>query len=182
MIKLLSLLAVGMFLTLLIGGEDNGQVRQGLLNADAPVNRPVVRTAAAPEAATPQATAPKADVTLAAFAPTTPAATKVEAAKPGSAPIVGGFVVMEADKAAAVVPAPEAEPAPELPIMYVSSRSVNVRGGPSTDYEVVGRLTRAEAVTVVSPEQDGWVQIRIEGDGIDGYIAARLLSETDPSN
>ena len=168
MFKLLTLLAAGMFVTLLIGGEDRGQVRQGLVAVEKPVERPVVRSAAKN---------PKPDVTLATFSPVT-----VEASKPVSAPVVGGFVVMETEKTAAALPTPEATPEPVLPIMYVSSRAVNVRGGPSTDYEIVGRLTRAEAVTVVTPEQDGWVQIRIEGDGIDGYIAARLLSETDPAN
>ncbi len=172
MFKLLTLLAAGMFLTLLIGGEDRGQMRQGLGVTADPAKRPVMRTAEAP--AIPE-------VALATFA-----TAKVEAAKPVSPPIAGSFVVMETEKTAAVTPSPKAPAemieAPVLPIMYVSSRSVNVRGGPSTDYEVVGRLTRAEAVTVVSPEKDGWVQIRIEGDGIDGFIAARLLSETDPFN
>jgi len=43
-------------------------------------------------------------------------------------------------------------------------------------------LTRAEAVTVVSAEQDGWVKIIIEGDGLEGFIAARLLSDRDPAS
>jgi uncharacterized protein YgiM (DUF1202 family) len=55
-----------------------------------------------------------------------------------------------------------------------------VRQGPSTAYEVVGRLVRAEAVSVIAPEVDGWVRIAIEGDGLEGFIAARLLSQTDP--
>jgi uncharacterized protein YgiM (DUF1202 family) len=99
--------------------------------------------------------------------------------------IAGRFILTEPEKTtavAAITPVPAVqEKARALPTMYVSSRSVNVRQGPSTDYEVVDRLTHAEAVTVVSPEQDGWVQIRIEGDGIEGFIAARLLADTDPA-
>lgn len=154
MFKLVSLLAAGMFVILLIGGEDKGQTRQGLADAG-----PVTATVA------PQVT-PAAPV-LANFTPV-----KVQTQR--SAPIAGAFVT---DTVAEVAVATGT-----TPVMYVSGKSVNVRGGPSTDYEVVGRLSYAEAVTVVSAEQDGWVQIRIEGDGIDGFIAARLLSNIDPAN
>lgn len=174
MFKLLSLLATGMFLIFLIGGKDYGQMRQGLVGvAQDPVDRPVVRQAkAAPVVAN---TAPATDVTLANFAPV-----KVQKTVKASSIIAGAFVV-EPQKLAAV----EAAAAPVVQdaaaIMYINSRSVNVRQGPSTDYEVVGRLVRAEAVSVIAPEEDGWVRIAIEGDGLEGFIAARLLSDTDPS-
>jgi len=42
--KLLTLLAMGMFLTMLIGGQDFGQVREGLLPV--PDQSPAVTTAA----------------------------------------------------------------------------------------------------------------------------------------
>jgi uncharacterized protein YgiM (DUF1202 family) len=45
---------------------------------------------------------------------------------------------------------------------------------------VAGRLTRGEAVTVVADAGDGWLRIRIEGDGLEGFVAARLLTETAP--
>lgn len=169
MFKLVLVLAAGMFVVLLIGGEDRGQMRQGLIGA-APVVQPVLH--AAREAPKPVA---QADVTLA----TAPSVT-MQQPKRQAAPIAGAFVVMNADKTTANI-APTL-PQTVLPMLYVNSNSVNVRGGPSTDYAVVGRLTRAEAVTVVSAEADGWVHIRIEGDGIEGYVAARLLTETDPAN
>jgi len=182
MIKLVSLLAAGMFLTLLIGGEDKGQTRQGLIgvvNTPA-VERPVVRAAVV---------APAADVKLANFAPVTVTSRQLPPppieTKRANSVIIGPFVIDGAPKVAQVA-APEAAAAvdavPDFPIMYVSSNAVNVRQGPSTDYEVVGRLTRAEAVTVVSAEQDGWVKIIIEGDGLEGFIAARLLSDRDPAS
>ena len=169
MIKLVLVLTAGMLVVLLIGGEDRGQMRQGLIGVD-PVVQPVLR--AAIEAPKPAA---QADVTLA----TLPSVT-MEQPKRQAAPIAGAFVVMNADKTTANI-APTM-PQTVLPMLYVNSTSVNVRGGPSTDYEVVGRLTRAEAVTVVSAAAGGWVHIRIEGDGIEGYVAARLLTETDPAN
>ena len=167
MFKLVSLLAAGMFVTLLIGGADKGQIRQGLVGAD-PATRPVLRESPVLLEQKPNVT--KAPAVLANFSPV-----KVKEQK--SAPIAGAF---QLDDVVAV-----AEPAPSmtdtLSVMYVSSTSVNVRGGPSTDYEVLGRLTLAEAVTVVTSELDGWVQIRIEGDGLEGFIAARLLTQTDPA-
>jgi hypothetical protein len=179
MFKLLMLLAAGMFVTLLIGGEDKGQMRQGLLGSpqEPAAQRPIVRTAGAE---------PEAGVVLARFNPVTVQKTAGSPAK--TSVIAGSFVIVEPEKDApiAAAAAPLVETAPEasteLPIMYVSSRAVNVRMGPSTNDDIVGRLTRAEAVTLVSPIEDGWARIRIEGDGIEGFIAARLLTDTDPSN
>ncbi|WP_323005811.1 SH3 domain-containing protein [Pseudorhodobacter sp.] len=181
MIKLTVLLAVGMFLTLLIGGEDNGQTRQGLVGVTtAPaIERPVLRQASAkPMAQTPTKPEPEADLLAASFSP-------VIVQPPPFSAIPGAFTVsgtVSGVSVAAVEPVTsQAAPADDMPIMYVNARSVNVRGGPSTEYEVVGRLSRAEAVTVLSAAEDGWVRISIEGDGLEGFIAARLLSDTDPA-
>jgi uncharacterized protein YgiM (DUF1202 family) len=178
MFKLLSVLAAGMFLTLLIGGENKGQTRQGLAGVQAPADRPVLRKTAANTA---PAAAVTPDVTLANFAPVV--VQKPSTQQMATATIAGSFVVQPV-KAEAVAAVTESTPevTSNMPVMYVSSSSVNVRQGPSTDYDVVGRLTRAEAVTIVSPEEDGWVQISIEGDGLTGFIAARLLTDTDPAN
>lgn len=170
MFKLMSLLAAGLFLTLMVGGEDRGQTRQGLIGmTQEPATRPIVREA--------KVAPPAPEVVQVSFDPV-----KVQppvAVRQPNNVIAGSFVVtgQTAPVAVAEAAAPDA-----LPVMYVNSRSVNVRQGPTTDSEVVGRLTRAEAVSVVSPEQDGWVQIRIEGDGVDGFIAARLLAEVDPAS
>ncbi|MGO4909185.1 SH3 domain-containing protein [Pseudorhodobacter sp. W20_MBD10_FR17] len=176
MLKLLSLLAAGMFLTFLIGGKDYGQMRQGLVGVSQnPAERPVLRQAKAVPAA-PAKPAPKANVKLASSAPA-----KAQQPAKATSTIAGDFVLSAPEKVAAVKAAPAPAVPETAPIMYISSRSVNVRQGPSTDYEVVGRLVRAEAVSVISPEENGWVRIAIEGDGLEGYIAARLLSDTDPS-
>lgn len=80
---------------------------------------------------------------------------------------------------------PAAKPAAETAaapagILWVSANSVNVREGPGTDFGVAGRLTRGEAVTVVGDAGDGWLRIRIEGDGLEGFVASRLLSAAAP--
>jgi hypothetical protein len=37
-----------------------------------------------------------------------------------------------------------------------------------------------EAAEIVSDPNQEWVKIRIEGDGVEGYIAKRFMSETEP--
>lgn len=80
------------------------------------------------------------------------------------------------------ISAPAAQPAAPSPpradgsaFRPVIANSANVRGGPSTGFPVVGRLTRGEEVEVVEADPSGWVRIRVQGDGVDGWIAARLL-------
>ena len=173
--KLLTLLAMGMFLTMLIGGQDFGQVREGLLPV--PDQSPAVTTAAfdpgkiAPEDAPPPE-APSQAVELATFVPVAAPAPIVTA--PAPAPVVEAV----AEPPAAIEPV--AETPPLLPVRYVRAGSVNMRDGPSTGYAVIGRLTRNEAVSVVGDAGDGWVLIRIEGDGAEGYVAARLLTDREP--
>lgn len=160
MFRLVFLLSAVLFLTMLIGGRDNGQLRFGLMpQADAPAVQPVL----APETETvAQQPKPKpAPVVEAAFVP----------AKPVMAPQPEPAVLTEAA-------APVAEEVTGR-ILYVTAASANVRDGPGKDHAVVERLRRGEAVLVVAEGEgpDGWSLIRIEGDGVEGYIAARLLSE-----
>ena len=58
----------------------------------------------------------------------------------------------------------------------VDATALNVRSGPSTSDGVIGRLERFEIVTVLAETEDGWAQARIEGDGIEGWVASRFLS------
>lgn len=76
---------------------------------------------------------------------------------------------------------PATEPAPtEGTIWYVTADSVNVRAGPSTDAEVLGRLGSGEAALLVSAVGSDWARIVIQGDGVEGYVAMRYLSPTSP--
>lgn len=66
-------------------------------------------------------------------------------------------------------------------VRYVTVRSLNVRSGPSTSFGVVGKLAFGEATLVLSDAESGWVEIRIEGDGVVGYTASRFLSDDEPN-
>lgn len=74
---------------------------------------------------------------------------------------------------------PEAVEAPQGKLFYIAAQSANVREGPGKDHAVIDRLPKGEAVLVLEQGEgpDGWSLIRIEGDGLQGYIAARLLTE-----
>lgn len=69
---------------------------------------------------------------------------------------------------------------PLTAVLYVSAERVNVRSGPSTNDPVVGSVEFSEAVQVLSDPAEPWVRIRIEGDGIEGFMASRFLSQTEP--
>ncbi|PTV96209.1 SH3 domain-containing protein [Rhodobacter aestuarii] len=85
------------------------------------------------------------------------------------------------------MPGPALRPAPEYrvkddvvtpasPRIYaVQASRANVRGGQGTSHPVVGSLSRNEEVLVVADPGNGWVHVRVEGDGIDGWMAKRLL-------
>jgi hypothetical protein len=159
MFRLLSLLCGSIFLVLLIGGEDRGQMRFGLMEHYAPPE-PVPMVVAEVEAAA----LPAPDVVLAAYP------------LPAPEPVALPAVVV-------VAPVPEtaaADPVPEPEVRFVNANAINVRQGPSTNDPVIGRLTRSEAVTVVSDNGDGWVLVRLEGDGVEGYVAGRLLTDRAP--
>lgn len=167
-----------MFLVLLIGGEDHGQKRLGLMAEDIPTARAersateLARAEAQPAPAsqgpTPIATDERAE--LAGLVPISP-----PAPEPAIMRETGPAPVIRATTETLFAEDP-------LPLLYVRSSAVNVREGPSTRTAIIGRLTRSEAVAVVEPESNGWVHIRIEGDGVDGFIAARLLTDRDPSS
>ena len=59
-------------------------------------------------------------------------------------------------------------------VMY-AQRSVNVRTGPSTDYEKLGALNTNQAVTVTGQADTGWY--RIDYDGKEGFVSDRYLGD-----
>lgn len=179
MFRLLVLLSMSMFLVLLIGGEDRGQMRHGLIAA-APEASPATVAQLEPEtpATKTPATTAQTDVNLANFVPLSPPAPEpaVQVSPPAPEPVIEPVLATLSEPETPVVTEAEA-----LPLLFVNSNAINVREGPSTNYAVVGRLTRNEAVLAMEPAQDGWVRIRIEGDGVEGFVAARLLTDRDPS-
>lgn len=176
MFRLIFLLGGFIFLTMLIGGRDMGQLRFGLMpQAEAPV---VVKVAAPAE----QSSATKTAVIEPRFAPAKPvmAAQPVALVADVGQPVAAEVAVVTTEGSdVAPIDTVAAETPEAGRVLYVSARSVNVRAGPGTEHPVVERLTRDEAVLVVVEGEgpDGWSLIRIEGDGVEGYVAARLLRE-----
>ena len=166
MIRLLVLLGAGLFAAMLIGGQDRGQLRFGLMPAPKPpVVRPADQVVTANQTADP----------VTAVEPVKPTPAPVEQVNFGPAEPIMSTSPPVADIAETLP-----EPAPEAAkIMFIAANSVNVREGPGKDFGVVSRLSRGEAVLVVSAAEgpEGWSLVRIEGDGVEGYVASRLLTE-----
>jgi uncharacterized protein YgiM (DUF1202 family) len=56
------------------------------------------------------------------------------------------------------------------------SSNLNIRKGPGTDQEIVGKAAHNEIVTVVSKANDQWSLIRTDG-GKEGYVYTQYLSQ-----
>lgn len=62
-------------------------------------------------------------------------------------------------------------------IRAVSGTLVNMRSGPSTDFDVIDQLTQGTEVEVLSSNGSGWVELRPVTGGPTGWIAEFLLSD-----
>lgn len=205
MFRLTALLLVGMFLTLVIAGEDRGQLRPGLARAALEPQAETVATAPADEVVRVVAAAPADAASASKAAKLAKPAATLAAAVPAPAPAVEAerVVVQEVNEVftlanlateemplvGATEPMPENAVAEttlseldgvEGQIMYVTARSVNVRAGPSTETEVLGSLGSGEAALVVSDIDGEWARIVIQGDGMEGYVALRFLTAESP--
>lgn len=154
MFRLTALLGAGIYLAMLVGGVDRGQQRFGLMAPPEKV-RPAIVAAAEPAA--PAVAQP--EVQPAAFVP--------------SAPVM---VTPAVEVALPEAQLPDAPAEAAVVVQYVNTNA-NLREGPGTDFAVLARLSAGEAVQVVETTPDGWSRIRIEGDGGEGFVATRLLSE-----
>ena len=155
MIRLVLLLCAGLYFGLMLLGEDRGQKRYGLMLAD----QPPPETVAPVVAADPVVFIP-AQTVMVPTAPETPVAAELAVTEVAAEPL----------------------PEPEVPggqLLTVATTTANVRAGPGKSFGVVGSLARGEQVLVVAEENpvEGWSRVRLEGDGIEGYVATRLLSE-----
>ncbi|MGB5863312.1 MAG: SH3 domain-containing protein [Sulfitobacter sp.] len=70
----------------------------------------------------------------------------------------------------------EASFEPRDDIRTVSGNRVNVRGGPSTNFGVVGKLTRGDDVRILEDNGDGWVRMEALDGGDSGWMADFLLT------
>ena len=155
------------YLALLIGGEDRGQQRMGLTGA--------YDVALAPSLPSPETETEPESTTQTAAAPAAPADT---------------LRILPAPEQATIQPASLSGTASEptfndfnnatVTLRFITAEAANVRDAASRTGSVIDRVERGEIVQVVEEVGD-WVHIRIEGDGIDGFVHRRLISTDAPS-
>lgn len=163
MFRYLVFFGASFYLALLIGGEDRGQQRMGLQGAyDIALAPALPAPAAEPEPVTQIANATPTDT----------------------------LRILPAPEQATIQPASltatTAEPAfndfnnPTVTLRFITAEAANVRDAASRTGSVIDRVERGEIVQVVEEVGD-WVHIRIEGDGVDGFVHRRLVSTEAPS-
>ena len=64
-----------------------------------------------------------------------------------------------------------------LDVRTVTSNSVNVRGGPGTEHDVVGRMTRGAEVEVLIDDGNGWIEMLSMDGNTFGWMDISLLSD-----
>lgn len=189
MVKWLLLLAVTLYAAMLYGGEDRGQLRAGLRPQPAePLPPPITVTVT--EAAAPAPVQRSAAITLVPMlprpaqetAPVAPQPTQTADIAPptdatGNQPL--GISLLTEDTAAVDLEVAAAETT-TTPVRWVAVERANIRAEGSKSAPVTARLGRGEAVAVLWTEPSGWSRVRIEGDGIDGFIHSSLLTENEP--
>lgn len=174
MLRLLVILGLGLYSVMLIGGEDKGQLRAGLRDVpepEKPAPAPVAIEAAAPSEAPERVAA----ITLASL-PAQPI--RVLPPPPRSEAPAGEVTAADAGPVAE-----EADPETlaNTKLAWVTANRANVRQAPSRQASVAGRVERGEALLVLWREPSGWVRVRVEGDGVDGFVHESLLTDTAPS-
>lgn len=97
-------------------------------------------------------------------------------------------VSLEPESETLIEPAPELEEAADTEALleyatpdlrFVDGDRVNMRGGPGTDYAVIGRLRRNDMVEVIEDEGNGWLHLRDSVTGNEGWIADWLVTASD---
>lgn len=84
---------------------------------------------------------------------------------------------VEAEPEIVAVVAPVVEPE-ELDIRAVKGSRVNMRMGPGTRFDVIMTLDGGTKLEILEIDADGWANVSTVDRGIEGWMAARLL--TDP--
>lgn len=68
---------------------------------------------------------------------------------------------------------------PVRDLRFVDGDRVNMRGGPGTDYAVVGKLLRNDLVEVLKDDGSGWLHLRDTATGIEGWMADWLVTASN---
>ena len=61
-------------------------------------------------------------------------------------------------------------------VRTVNGNRVNVRGGPGTNFDVIGKLVRGDSVEILQDDGTGWVLMRSLDTGAQGWLADFLLN------
>jgi uncharacterized protein YgiM (DUF1202 family) len=68
---------------------------------------------------------------------------------------------------------------PELDIREVVGSRVNMRMGPGTGFDVIITLDGGTKLEVLDVDADGWANVNTVDRGIEGWVAERLLTDTN---
>ena len=159
--KLLLTLTAFLYAAFVVLGEDRGQTRLGLV--------PV--PAAAPVEMVVDEAKPILIAAVKAPAPTLPRQPIRVLPRPETAPLP---VIARPEPVE-----PEVTEAP-LNLRWITANTANVRARASRNSALTGKAERGQEVLVLWEEPNGWVRIRVEGDGLDGFVHKSLLTETPP--
>jgi uncharacterized protein YgiM (DUF1202 family) len=101
----------------------------------------------------------------------TPAALETEVELAAS-----GDVIVLSEQAAPLIQEVATAPATQPDLRFVDGDRVNVRGGPGTEFAVVGKLFRNDMVEIINDEGNGWLHLRDTVTGDEGWIADWLVT------
>jgi hypothetical protein len=163
--KLLLALTAFLYAAFVFLGEDRGQIRNGLV--------PVATVEPAQDV--PDAARPVLIIAAESPAPPTPRQPIRVLPRPDTVPLP----VVARREAAAPEPMPERAAEP-MNLRWITANTANVRANASRNSALTGKAGRGQEVLVLWQEPNGWVRIRVEGDGLDGFVHQSLLSESPP--
>lgn len=187
MLKWLLGLGLFMYAFLMIAGTDGGQQRAGLREVPEDqtsatrVSAPVTDEQALVTAATelvPMLPAPPIRV----MPPQPEAAPVAQVQAPAAQDARVQPLLDQSGTTAALTFAPAADTSVTegTTLRWVAVERANVRSAASKTAPVTARIEQGEAVAVLWIDPSGWARVRIEGDGIDGYVHQSLLTDLNP--
>lgn len=68
---------------------------------------------------------------------------------------------------------------PALDIREVAGSRVNMRIGPGTNFDVITTLNGGTKLEVLEVNADGWANVSVVDRGIEGWMAERLLTDSE---
>lgn len=193
MLRLLILFGITFYGVMIVFGEDRGQLRAGLRDAPmatGPAAAPVVvadsaeAQPAAPLVAVPdqaQRILPMPQDNVATQP--SPMPTAVELAEQALLQTASIPIEIATETVTETVTGTATEtglPATAT-LRWVAVDSANVRAQPGRYGAIAGRVERNDVVQVLWMEDNGWARIRMEGDGVDGFVFGDLLTDVEPS-